>query len=391
MISKGCLPNCAPAKNRNMKGLFIVFHGFSAYSGISKKIFAQCDAMRRCGIDTELCYNRITDDGEQLRMVGDTSIRSFGRGIRAKIGKRISYGDITQYIRREGVKVVYIRHDLNANPMLIGFLRALKRLGVRILLEIPTYPYDCEFAQSSLSSRLKLQIDRLFRHRMAHYVDRIVTFSEQTEIFGCPTIRISNGIDFDAIPLKTEQHDTRHEVHLLAVANIHFWHGFDRIIAGLSAYYATPRERIVRLHLVGDGIPALFDEFRAAISNGGLTPYVEILGPLSGTALDAQFAWSDLGIASLARHRNGITAIKTLKNREYAARGIPFVYSETDSDFDTKPYVFKAPADETPIDVEALLSFFDALRLTPAQIRGSIEGTLSWERQMRLVMNELGL
>ncbi len=35
-----------------------------------------------------------------------------------------------------------------------------------------------------------------------------------------------------------------------------------------------------------------------------------------------------MGIASLGRHRNGITRIKTLKNREYAARGIPFVYSE---------------------------------------------------------------
>lgn len=50
-----------------------------------------------------------------------------------------------------------------------------------------------------------------------------------------------------------------------------------------------------------------------------------------------------MGIASLGRHRNGITRIKTLKNREYAARGIPFVYSENDSDFDGMPYVMKAP------------------------------------------------
>lgn len=29
-----------------MKGLFVVFHGFSAHSGISKKIFSQCDALK---------------------------------------------------------------------------------------------------------------------------------------------------------------------------------------------------------------------------------------------------------------------------------------------------------------------------------------------------------
>ena len=52
-----------PAKNdNNMKGLFVVFHGFSAHSGISKKIFAQCDALRRNGADIELCHIEIAPD-----------------------------------------------------------------------------------------------------------------------------------------------------------------------------------------------------------------------------------------------------------------------------------------------------------------------------------------
>ena len=38
-----------------MKGLFIVFHGFAAHNGISKKIFYQCDALRRCGAELRLC------------------------------------------------------------------------------------------------------------------------------------------------------------------------------------------------------------------------------------------------------------------------------------------------------------------------------------------------
>lgn len=372
-----------------MKGLFIVFHGFSAHSGISKKIFAQCEALRLGGIDIALCHMEIGPDGTQRRLAGDAVIRSFGNGFRAKVLKRISYSDITDYIRREKVEFLYIRHDLNANPLLVGWLRRVRRLGVHIALEIPTYPYDAEFRESGWKEKVQLQIDRLFRHSLARQVDRIVTFSDDDEIFGQKTIRISNGIDFRTIPLKTELHDIAQEVRLLAVANIHPWHGFDRVIEGLKNYYAGPHDRVVKLRIVGDGMPDLIDGYARSIAAYGLEAYIEITGPRSGAALDAQFAWCDMGVASLARHRNGIESLKSLKNREYAARGIPFVYSERDSDFDAMPYVVKAPADDTPLDIPGLLGWLDTADRTPAHIRTTIEGSLSWERQMQQVITEM--
>lgn len=368
-----------------MKGLFVVFHGFSAFSGISKKIFAQCEALGRCGVPTELCHLEIAPDGTQRRMAGERVIRDFGRGIRAKLLKRLSLGDVTRYIRDEGIGMVYIRHDLNASPVLILWLWRLRRMGVRTALEIPTYPYDGEFARASRKARMKLFFDRLFRRAMARYIDRIVTFSDETAIFGRPTVRISNGIDFESIRVKERRRDAAHELHLLAVANIHYWHGFDRAIEGLRHYYATPRERIVRLRIAGDSRDALLNDYRRRIAEYGLTEYVALIGTRSGDALDAEFDWCDMGVASLGRHRNGITRIKTLKNREYAARGIPFVYSEQDADFDAMPYVMKAPADDTPLDIEALVHFYDAMQMPPAAIRASIAGTLSWERQMGCV------
>ena len=247
----------------------------------------------------------------------------------------------------------------------------------------------CIRDRSPFVRKLKLRIDRIFRRRMARWVDRIVTFSDDPEIFGRPTIRISNGIDFRSIPLKTQRHGSPHEIRLLAVANIHFWHGLDRVIEGLKAYYAGPHQCIVRLRIAGDGIESLIDGYRRTIEEYGLSEYAEVIGPRSGAELDAEFEWCDMGIASLGRHRNGITRIKTLKNREYAARGIPFVYSENDSDFDGMPYVMKAPADDTPLDIAALVRFCDGVNLTPAQIRASVEGTLSWDRQMKQVLTEL--
>jgi hypothetical protein len=106
---------------------------------------------------------------------------------------------------------------------------------------------------------------------------------------------------------------------------------------------------------------------------------------LFGEQLDAVFNGCQFAIGSLGRHRSGITNIKTLKNREYASRGIPFIYSECDSDFDNQPYVLKAPADESPIDIHRLLAFADSHRFSPLEIRKTVEH-LSWKMQMAEVV-----
>ncbi len=367
-----------------MKGLFLVFHGFSPHSGITKKIHAQRDALLHAGADVRLCYTRITPDGRQQRMIDDRVIDDFGCGTWAKAAKRMRYSAVTDYIRREGIDFLYVRHDHNANPALIRWYDRLRRLGVRILMEIPTWPYDAEFARSPLSRRLKLRIDRLFRTGMARRIDGIVTFSDAETIFGRPTLRISNGIDFGSVPLKRGWHDDSCEVRLLGVANLHFWHGYDRVIEGLARYYASAPRRRVLFDIAGEGPAAA--EYAAAIRRHGLTEVVRLCGPLWGEGLDEAFDRADMGIASLGRHRNGIERIKTLKNREYAARGIPFVYSETDDDFDAMPYVLKVPADDTPLDILALLRFLDNVELTPGAIRATVEQTLSWDAQMARVV-----
>ena len=110
-------------------------------------------------------------------------------------------------------------------------------------------------------------------------------------------------------------------------------------------------------------------------------------GQLFGDALTEVFIQCQFAVGSLGRHRSGITNIKTLKNREYATRGIPFIYSEQDSDFDHQPYVVKAPADESPINIQQLFDFVDNFHMSPADIRKTVEH-LSWKIQMQRVVTE---
>lgn len=363
-----------------MKVLFLVYHALVEHSGISKKILAQSDGLKESGADVSLCTLKIDGDGTKSRICNGTTIRTFGKGMAAKIRKRVSYGDIVEYVRDNAIELVYIRYDINADPFTCHFARTLHKLGVPILVEIPTWPYDGEFKGQSRKLKLQLAVDKLFRRSFFKYCDRVVTYSECETIFGRPTIRISNGIDFDKVRLSGSRKDTE-TLRLLSVANIHLWHGLDRLIAGMAGAKSVPAE----LHIIGDGLPEIIESYRKQAAEAGIQDRVVIMGPVFGDALDKEFDWANIAVGSLGRHRSGINVIKTLKNREYAARGLAFFYSETDSDFDNAEYVLKVPADESPVDIRSVKSFLESLDVQPAEIRSSVSH-LSWKEQMKKVL-----
>lgn len=364
------------------KALFLIFHGFDPNNGISKKISSQVNALKACGMEVNLCY--MEESISKRRMVDNTIISDYGQGIVSKIKKRTEFSSIAKYAEQNGIEFVYIRSNHNANPFTIQMVKRMKRAGMKVVVEIPTYPYDSEYQAQGISRQIFQ--DRIFRKAFAKTLDAIVTFSDYTEIFGQKTIRISNGIDFDSVKIKSVLNDTSKELNLIGVAEIHKWHGFDRLVKGLAEYYSVSQEYIVKFHIVGYFFSAEGEqEFKSFIVENKMEKYVILHGKKHGKELDEVFNQCDFGIGSLGRHRVGIQRIKTLKNREYAARGIPFIYSETDSDFDNRPYVLKAPADETAINIHDIIRFYRKTSLSPHDIRKSI-ADLSWENQMNLVL-----
>ncbi|MDD4819457.1 MAG: hypothetical protein PHD21_01270 [Flavobacteriales bacterium] len=371
------------------KALFLIFHGFAAHNGISKKIHYQVNAMRECGIDTKLCYLDMLPDHTHRRMIDDIVLEDYGNGFMSKIKKRISYGALADYILKNDFDFLYIRSAHNANPFLNSFLKKVHSNGIKTAMEIPTYPYEGQFKGASREAKIRFRIDLLCRDTMAKYLDYMVSFTELPTILGVPNIPISNGIDFNETPVKTQINDTTKKINFIGVAELHYWHGFDRMIAGMAQYYATKKsdEPDVAFNIVGTGFGSEYDKLKAQVSALNLDDKVIFQGNKSGDELTRMFEINDMGIASLGRHRSGNTRIKTLKNREYAARGIPFVYSEIDDDFEAMPYITKAPADESAIDIRSLISFYQNVKMTPEQIRNSIINTLSWHAQMQKIID----
>ena len=379
-----------------MKILFLVFHGFSDHSGISKKIHYQVKGLRENGHDVHLCYYGFAENGHRCRYVDGLVIKDYGMGSLAGIRQRIDFQCIFDYCIREKIDLIYARSFQNANPFLVRFFKKIRNAGIRAVTEIPTYPYDAEFVDTPFPMRINLKIDQLFRRQLAAQMDAVVTFSDAVKIFGQRTIRISNGVDFDSIPLyqpSTINHQSS-GLHLIGVAEVHFWHGFDRLIAGIGEYYKQGGKREVYFHIVGGVHPDYMHDlpqapgFQTLIDKYGIADKIIFHGTLFGSELDEVFNQCQFAIGSLGRHRSGITVIKTLKNREYATRGIPFIYSEQDSDFDNQSYILKAPADESPIDIQQIIDFSSSFQMQPKEIRLTVEH-LAWKNQMQKVIDDL--
>lgn len=234
-----------------MNIIYLLFHGLSPYSGISKKILHQVKGFEACGHRVSLCTYSIADNGHRVRMINNEIIEDYGTGKPAAAKRRVSYQCIYRYAITHQVELIYVRSFHNANPFTIRLFSKLRKAGIKIAMEIPTYPYDSEYAGFPLVTRLGIQVDKVFRKTLAKHVNAIVTFSDYHCIFGQRTIQISNGVDFDSIPLKKTVSKNTSVIHLLGVAEVHYWHGYDRLIEGLGKYYQNPANTTVFFHIAG--------------------------------------------------------------------------------------------------------------------------------------------
>ena len=365
-----------------MKALFLTYLYLEEANGITKKILAQVDALKNWGIDIHLCHF-IKREGIRYWAINGEAIDRIGtkKDVIARTISCTYHNKILSYIKREGITCLYLRYGHNGSPFFNDFLGKLRKAGVRILLEIPTYPYDGENSSLSLLRRIPFYMEKSSRKSFHKYIERVVTFSDDKEIFGIPTINISNAVDIRQIPLRTSRPEHRHFC-MTGVANTNFWHGFDRMIAGVAEYYNGNPCREVCFNIVGEG--PVNSELKELCKQKGVGEHVHFLGPKQGEELNAIMAETDIRVGCLACHRKNIAEVKSLKNVEYAARGIPFVYSEGNNDFDNKPYVIKVPQDESPIDISGLIEQFEGISISPEAIRQTVSH-LTWYQQMKII------
>ncbi|MCI7088472.1 MAG: glycosyltransferase family 1 protein, partial [Prevotella sp.] len=143
-----------------MKILFLVYHGFSDESGISKKIHYQVKGLRQNGHEVHLCYYDFDSRGHRCRYVDDNVIADYGLGAMAALRSRTQLDCIYYYCIDNGIEMVYARSFMNASPVLVRLFGKLNKQDIKCVTEIPTYPYDQEFKGYPLKYKIPLYIDK---------------------------------------------------------------------------------------------------------------------------------------------------------------------------------------------------------------------------------------
>jgi hypothetical protein len=122
----------------------------------------------------------------------------------------------------------------------------------------------------------------------------------------------------------------------------------------------------------------------------GLDEDVIFAGSKAGQALDEEFKNAHLAIGSLAMHRIGLQKGSVLKLGEYTARGFPVVIAYDDFSLrEDVPFVLKIPADDSPVDINRLIEFYDHCRVSPEEIRAYASAHFSWDKKVEKVINAL--
>lgn len=355
---------------------------------IMRKHHEQVNAFENIGCDTysigfidEKCY--IVHNGEKL-YVCDAPLRGYRSYLAMyKAGRRACklYGFFD---------VVYMRM-IPAHFALLKFLKDIRPFCNKLVYEFPTFPYDKERNKKvSFLRRCSRILDDFCRGYLKKFVDKAVILTDDSETaFGIKTIVLKNGIIVEDYPLKKPSKEEK--IHIMCVAKLRKWHGYDRLIKGAIDYVQKHNgEAPFVLHIVGEGVvlPMLKEMVREANISEDI---IKFHGWLIGQELDALFDKCSFAVESLGLHRLDLKYSSTLKSREYLARGIPFIYSLDIPGIDEScDYCLKVPSDESAIDMEKVLLWYkDLADDSGVRMREYALQKFTWEAQFKKMFAEL--
>ena len=337
-----------------MKGLYVIHAPYNndMLSGLEKKVLFQIGIMNEYGLN---CVDYVQNTGD--------------RGIPhpiAAVLRRLPFSNLSPKWEFNpnflDQNYIYMRRTPAFNSAMRRILGQIKKENpkIKIIVEIPTYPYDQEYL--GLSGKIMQLKDSWNRTKLSGIIDRFAVINDGSpmqDLWGIPVIPFINGIDFNKVSPKCVKNMSG-EIHLLCLSSFAFWTGYDRLLVGLERYYQNGGTKNFIVDLAGDG-PEL-SNYKEIVANSQILPkHVVFHGWISGERLKKIYNQADIGVGPLGISRWKITVSSSLKTREYLAKGLPLMTSGyvdvlTNSNF---PYHYEFPNDATPIDMEQVAEFYD--------------------------------
>ena len=271
----------------------------------------------------------------------------------------------------------------------------IKKYDGKLIYEFPTFLKTKEKALSRLRALFGFYAS-VWQKKMNKYVDCFAMMGDDAkgQYKGKPAVNIDNGINVEEIPIRHFTPDPE-KIHLLALASMSYWHGYDKMIRSIAEYKGDTK---VVLHMVGGNSGGSLEDWKQLAQELDVMDRVIFHGQMSGKDLDSMFDICDLGINSLALYRKNANSSSELKTREYAARGLPFVRSVDDTVLDQaaedQVYWMKLANDESIPDLKTIIDFAYQMRKDPLiadHLHRFAETYMTWEAQYEKVFERLVL
>lgn len=369
-------------------------------SGVRKKVFAQCEAMEENGAVVSLfSWGVVTLPFDRKPNIQGTFFykelsERYGENSLFDIVKRryAVFPDMLKFVIKTRPDIVYLRYPL-ADPIWVLFCAFLKLKADKIIFEHNSIELE---ELKSQGSRLGYWLEKLCGPPMRWFADYFAAVTEEILLYeqkrALPkkvkgTV-MGNGFDISSVPLRTPP-VLENEIHILGLANLAFWHGYDRIIKGMAEY--TGHYKII-FHLAGGAGKDEVENLRRLAVSLGLTDNVIIYEPIYGRDLDRLFDICHIAAGGLGGHRKGAWSSSELKQREYCSRGIPFFNATKDDDFTNCSFYMLLELCNAPIPIEKICSFaeqmFSDAKCT-LKMREYAKQNLTWTAKIKYLFENI--
>jgi glycosyltransferase involved in cell wall biosynthesis len=359
-------------------------------AGITKKVNSQIKAFEKLGYN--VVYSGYIEDGVAIFNSDGSIITKKTYPIKSSriqriIRRKLLITFCTDYLKKkkESFKLIYARYHFFDSSYL-KMLKCAKKVGEYVVIEAHSYPSY----EKGLSIMTPVYLtDWLWSKGAYRYIDFVAAMNNMKEIWKRPTVKISNAVDIDAIPVHNPSviRKSENEIHLVSVAFESKVHGLDRIIKGINNYKQMGGEWDFVVHFVGTHL-------ESTKSLAKFSPYNEsfiFYQPLSGKELDEVYNKADIGIGSIANHRVGSYFGSALKTIEYLAKGIPFIYGWREEIIgDDFLYATRVELNEEPINMNTIVKLYKETRKEKdlqQRVRSHLGNDQSWEGQMKKVID----
>lgn len=369
-----------------MNILYLTKWNIDESSGVYKKIIAQKKALNRLG--HQCCVLFVNDTNNSKLILND------GKYDDVLLTKDYLCAFVKKF------DFCYVRFELLKHKFYRLVLNACKKAKTPVVLEIPTYP---PYEESAARARNKLKEHKYFSAlktflgilRVKRSLNAQIKLSMLVCNNGDPTIfkksktiRIENGIDFEMNPYINRTR-ANGNINIIAVSNFSVWNGYDLAIDGLNKYVNESGNRNIHLYFVGDKTKA--SDLINLTKKYSLEDVIHFTGLLYGDQLNEVYSFSNVALGGLGDHRRKAFTNSSLKAKEYAARGLIMILSESEGiENDIKEKSFLVEAAEKPVNFSNFLEWYSSINVedTSSFIHNFASNYYSWDIQMEYVCDE---